>query len=49
MQEVGDVLWFAAVLSEHFGYTLERVALMNMNKLQSRKQRGTLMGSGDNR
>jgi|TARA_R110002072_G_scaffold97024_1_gene213266 NTP pyrophosphatase (non-canonical NTP hydrolase) len=49
MQEVGDVLWFAAVLSEHFGYTLERVALMNMNKLQSRKERGTLMGSGDNR
>tara|TARA_R100001377_G_C3143975_1_gene93751 strand:- start:46 stop:372 length:327 start_codon:yes stop_codon:yes gene_type:complete len=49
MKEVGDVLWFAALLASHFGYSLEHIALMNLHKLNSRKERGTLKGSGDNR
>ena len=49
MHEVGDVLWFVAVLADHFNYSLEQVAAMNLEKLQSRKERGTLKGSGDNR
>ena len=49
IKEVGDVLWFVALLAENFGYTLEQVALLNLHKLNSRKERGTLQGAGDNR
>lgn len=48
-KEIGDVLWYCAVLSHDLGFTLEDVAQMNIDKLQSRKERGTLSGSGDNR
>jgi len=49
VKEVGDVLWFATLIAEHFGYTLQHVALLNLQKLDSRKERGALQGSGDNR
>ena len=49
MKEVGDVLWYAAVLSHDLGYTLEEVAEANYEKLASRKERGKICGSGDNR
>ncbi len=48
-KEIGDVLWYCAVLSHDIGFTLEEVAQMNIDKLQSRKERGMLGGSGDNR
>lgn len=48
-KEIGDVLWYCAVLSHDLGFTLEDVAQMNIDKLQSRKERGMLSGSGDNR
>lgn len=48
-KEIGDVLWYCAVLSHDLGFTLEEVAQMNIDKLQSRKERGMLGGSGDNR
>ena len=47
--EVGDVLWYCATMAHDLGYTLEEVAKMNIDKLQSRQQRGKLGGSGDNR
>jgi NTP pyrophosphatase (non-canonical NTP hydrolase) len=48
-KELGDVLWYISDLSAVFGIDLEDVAAYNIEKLESRKQRGTLTGSGDNR
>lgn len=49
MKEVGDVLWYLAVLSRHLGYDFDEVAEKNLAKLKSRQVRGKLGGSGDNR
>lgn len=48
-KELGDVLWYVNSVSHLMGYTLEEVAQMNIDKLASRKDRGQLHGSGDNR
>lgn len=47
--EVGDVLWYAAVLASELGVDLETIAARNLCKLRGRRERGTLQGSGDNR
>ena len=49
LKEVGDNLWFLALICEVMGTTLDEVAEANLNKLMSRKERGVLGGSGDNR
>lgn len=49
MKEIGDVLWSCAVLANDLGYSLEEVGIMNIEKLKSRKERGVIGGSGDNR
>ena len=48
-KELGDVLWYIAACAMELGISLETVADMNLQKLESRKARGTLSGSGDNR
>ena len=48
-KELGDVLWFIAVLCNDLGITLEEVAQVNLDKLRSRMERGKIQGSGDNR
>lgn len=48
-KELGDVLWYVAMMARDIGYTLGEVAEMNIRKLEDRKLRGKLGGSGDNR
>jgi len=48
-KELGDILWYVSQLVSEFKLSLDDVANLNIEKLQSRKQRGKLQGSGDNR
>jgi NTP pyrophosphatase (non-canonical NTP hydrolase) len=48
-KELGDVLWYLSQLSTELDLSLDEIAKNNLEKLQSRKERGTLNGSGDNR
>lgn len=48
-KELGDVLWYLAVVAYEMDYDLNEIARMNLDKLNSRKERGVLSGSGDNR
>jgi NTP pyrophosphatase (non-canonical NTP hydrolase) len=47
--EIGDVLWYCAVLAEELEMNLGHIMENNLQKLADRKKRGTLSGSGDNR
>lgn len=48
-KEIGDVMWYVAVLAYELDYDLETIAQNNLAKLASRQERGVLTGSGDNR
>lgn len=48
-KELGDVLWYLAVLADTLGLDLESVAALNLEKLKSRYERGAIHGQGDNR
>ena len=48
-KELGGVLWYASMLAIELGYTLEEVAQGNLDTINSRLERGTLRGDGDNR
>ena len=47
--ELGDVLWYISQLSSELGFELDEIANSNLLKLNSRKIRGKIQGSGDNR
>ena len=48
-KEVGDVLWYVANLAADLGLSLEAIGRSNLDKLASRRDRGVLGGSGDER
>ena len=48
-KELGDILWYLARVASELGLELNTIALDNINKLQDRKDRGVIQGSGDNR
>ncbi len=47
--ELGDCLWYVALLARDLDFGLEEIAQRNLNKLNSRLARGVIQGSGDNR
>jgi NTP pyrophosphatase (non-canonical NTP hydrolase) len=49
-KEIGDVLWYCANTAHELDICLgQNVAETNLVKLEGRKKRGTLTGSGDDR
>ena len=48
-KELGDVLWYVSEIARQLGLQLDDVATANIAKLASRKERGVISGSGDNR
>lgn len=49
LKELGDVQWYVADSAQELDSNSEEVALLNIEKLKSRRDRGVLKGSGDNR
>jgi NTP pyrophosphatase (non-canonical NTP hydrolase) len=47
--EMGDVLWCLSALADDLGLNLSDIAQANIDKIMSRKERGVIMGDGDNR
>jgi NTP pyrophosphatase (non-canonical NTP hydrolase) len=48
-KELGDILWYLSAICSDFGISLQDVAQTNHDKLESRRERNVLNGSGDNR
>lgn len=48
-KELGDVMWYIAVLAHSLGLSLEEVIQLNVEKLKDRRKRDVIKGAGDNR
>jgi len=48
-KELADVVWYIAVMAHSLDLSLDDLMRQNLEKLQSRKQRGVQKGEGDNR
>lgn len=48
-KELGDVVWYIAVMAHSLGLSFDDIMQRNVKKLQDRKQRGVITGKGDNR
>lgn len=49
LYELGDVMWVSSRLADELGVPMSIILDMNKKKLESRKARNVLQGSGDNR
>ncbi len=49
VKELGDVLWYISNLSSELEVSLEDIAIINIDKLNKRKNTNKLYGNGDNR
>lgn len=47
--ECGDVLWYLMAMAREMGSDLTEIMRLNLEKLEGRRARGTLGGSGDDR
>ena len=48
-KEAGDVFWYLSRLIDELGLSLSEVIASNVEKLSSRRDRGVLRGTGDDR
>ena len=48
-KELGDCMWMIAEICTKMGFSLERVMERNIRKLEGRRERGTIVGEGDER
>ena len=48
-KELGDQLWYLARIAADNGWDLSDIAKSNLDKLESRRIRGTILGSGSDR
>jgi NTP pyrophosphatase (non-canonical NTP hydrolase) len=48
-KETGDILFYIARLADFYMLDLDQIAELNNQKLQDRKNRGVIKGSGDSR
>ena len=49
IDELGDVMWFAAMCAHELNVSLSDICERNIDKLKSRHKRNKLSGSGDKR
>lgn len=49
VKELGDVLWYVAVIATYLDTDFDSVAEANIAKLRDRQARGVIQSSGDNR
>lgn len=47
--EIGDTMWYAAMILDYIGVSFDEAAKMNIDKLTDRQTRNMIHGSGDNR
>ena len=48
-EELGDVLWYVALLADEINLSLNNIAVRNLLKLRDRHSREAIHGSGDKR
>lgn len=48
-KELGDVVWYIAVMANSLGLSFDDVMQRNVTKLADRKKRDVIKGAGDNR
>lgn len=48
-KELGDILYYWCKIGGYFGITPDEIMSTNVDKLNSRKDRGVMQGSGDDR
>lgn len=48
-KELGDTLWYVAVIANYFDVSLDEIAQLNIAKVADRQQRGMIGGRGDAR
>lgn len=48
-KELGDVVWYIAVLAHSLNLSFDEIMQLNVKKLKDRKRRQVIKGVGDNR
>jgi NTP pyrophosphatase (non-canonical NTP hydrolase) len=48
-KELGDVVWYIAILADSLGLSFDDIMQKNLTKLADRQKRGVQKGAGDNR